>query len=360
MDVISGGDYQPPSDDQLEEVFSRLFSKPRDTLPKNNIESIKNTPTLADGSASGQLAAHLRPGPGRPADPDTRERSPFQLQQNASPRFVSDLLIRLARESISYHDLANRLKIGVGTLKMTVLPFAKQMGLIELRHDKKDHVQLTGWAISLGESTHYMPILLGEAIHLCLALRWRTNPSMRGSWAYAATLHHLWDRAPLPLVPGLREHVAAIVRGAGAQAYDLPLDRVAFTAESVGAALQWLEALNPSVVSGHRRDRQLRRRTACPDVAVWWAIGELNRVDNWGGAPGTWVGLNDSRRALLARTLMLEPTVVAGVLSRAASASEALPGGACLRYDALRDAVDVVRTVPIGTYPGVTGQRDNS
>jgi hypothetical protein len=216
---------------------------------------------------------------------------------------------------------------------------------------------LTNWARGLRALGAWSLGLLAEAIHIHLITRWRVNPAMRASWAYAVTAGWLWDRSPVDLAMPFRNHVAAAVREAGAKAYGIPIDKVAFSTNSVAGALHWLRALEPTViVTGGRARHGARRRLTCPDAAVWWAIGALNASEGWGGAPSTWLALDDAREEVLARVLFLDPSAVEAVLARAAAVSESLPGGPCLRFDGSRRAIEIVRTLPVGTYPGITDQ----
>lgn len=276
----------------------------------------------------------------------------FHIQQFSTPKLLRDIFTAVfSLDSITSNTLSARVALGEYTLKAAALPFLRQLGLIERQPGAGDAIRLTPWAKALRSTSDGAPGLLGEAIHLHLATRYHANRDMRASWAYATAVGHLWDRAPLACPPAVRDQLAAQIRVAGAAAYGLALDRVAFSGDSVRGVMHWLGALTPRVIEGRGGAVRIGRRTTCPVPAVWWAVGVLDgqaREDAAGGP----VVVDDARRVALARLLFLEPTAVEPMLRLAAAEASGLSGEPCLTYDATRAQLAVVRRIAIGTLPG--------
>ena len=346
-------DYQPPSDQELNERLGRLFGRravvrevsgqraylPSTSNEKKDEEKVPRQCVLSDDSLSNENII-------------TTHNSPFHVQQNTTLIMVKKLLIGFGNiDAVHLEDVSKCTELGEYTLRATVLPFVRQLGLIDRLPGTRETYQLTPWARQLHRTWLADPGLLAEAIHLHLATRYRTNPEMRASWAYATAAGLLWDRAPLIFEPGTRERLATEIRVAGAAQYGLGLDRVAFSHNSVRGVMNWLGALVPPVIVSPGRAVRIARRTSCPVPAVWWATSELARIGAAARYPGRAPIADEEYRLNLARILFLEPAS-AGPMLRVASAEAPLHmGEPILAYDPSSMEVRVVRRLPIGTLP---------
>ena len=247
------------------------------------------------------------------------------------------------------HQLGDIVGMNRGSYER-VLPFVRQLGLIDRLPGTRETYQLTPWARQLHRTWLADPDLLAEAVHLHLATRYLTSPEMRASWAYATAAGLLWDRAPLIFEPRGRERLAAEIRVAGAAQYGLGLDRVAFSHNSVRGVMNWLGALVPPVIVSPGRAVRIARRTSCPVPAVWWATSELARIGeaaNLGRAPIA----DEEYRLNLARILFLEPASAEPMLRVASAEAPLHMGEPILAYDPSSMEVRVARRLPIGTLP---------
>ena len=284
--------------------------------------------------------------------------SPFHIQHQSHPKLILKILsLWDSTGKVNTAQICEATKLSQRSLRATILPFIRQIGVLTVDKTVPGAFVFTSWSLPLRVLSVRSLGLLAEAMHVQLITRWRVNPAMRASWAYAVTAGYLWERSPVDLGLPFRQRLVTAVREAGAEAYGIPIEKVAFSTNSLAGALHWLGALDPPAVAvGASAKREVRRRQTCPEAAVWWAIGALNASEEWGGAPGTWLALDDAREELLARVLFLDQLAVPAMLDRAAAASESLSGGPCLRFDASRRAVEIVRTLPVGTFPGLTDQ----
>ena len=352
MEISEPMDYQPPSDRDLEEHLGRLFVRravvreasgqrayvPSTANDEKDEEKVPQQYVLRNESLGNEIII-------------TTHSSPFHIQQNTTVKLVKNLLTNFENGHAVYlEDVSRCTELGEYTLRATVLPFVRQLGLIDRLPGTRETYQLTPWARQLHRMWLADPDLLAEAVHLHLATRYLTSPEMRASWAYATAAGLLWDRAPLIFEPRGRERLAAEIRVAGAAQYGLGLDRVAFSHNSVRGVMNWLGALVPPVIVSPGRAVRIARRTSCPVPAVWWATSELARIGE-AANPGRAPIAGEEYRLNLARILFLEPASAEPMLRVASAEAPLHMGEPILAYDPSSMEVRVARRLPIGTLP---------
>ena len=344
MQQVDSKDYTPPADSDLENILNISFRK-RSLVRQKSEDSASDIGKI-DGSHSAPITFEYEEQINSATD-----NAPFHLQhQTTNTTIVKLFSVEYSDGAFERHQLGDCLGMNKGSYER-VLPFVRQLGLIERLPDTRETYQLTPWARQLHRTWLADPGLLAEAIHLHLSTRHHTNREMRASWAYATATGLLWDRAPLIFEPGMRERLATEVRVAGAAQYGLGLDRVAFSHNSVSGVMNWLGALVPPVVVSPGRAVRIARRTACPVPAVWWATSELARIGAAARYPGRAPVADEEYRMNLARILFLEPASAEPMLRVASAEAPLHMGEPILAFDPSSTEVRVARRLPIGTLP---------
>lgn len=344
MQKISDEYYTAPTNDDLESGLNRIFRKHRFVREKveDSASEIRKIEDFHSLEITFTYQTEIDIG---------TESAPFHIQHQTTNTTIAKLIsLKCSDGAQTRHQLGDLLGMNRGSYER-VLPFVRQLGLIDRLPDTRETYQLTPWARQLHRTWLANPGLLAEAIHVHLATRYRTNPAMRASWAYATSAGLLWDRAPLIFEPGTRERLATEIRVAGAAQYGLGLDRVAFSHNSVRGVMNWLGALVPPVIVSPGRAVRIARRTTCPVPAVWWATSELARIGAAARYPGRAPIADEEYRLNLARILFLEPASAEPMLRVASAEAPLHMGEPILAYDPSSMEVRVVRRLPIGILP---------
>lgn len=222
-----------------------------------------------------------------------RDRLPFHIQHNTTPAVIAKTLRLASNNNLSLESLSVGLGYGRGTTEKVIVPFLRQMGILE------------GWRLSdFGErlrrlvQTH--PDLLAEAVHVHLyTLHW-VLPEAYFSFAYSVICDWLWERGEWQLDGKSVSHLVGVVVEAAGQVYNVDTGQIAFSANSVRGALHWLRELNPPVIA-RSGNEVFRRRASCPVQTLLWAVSVLYQHPNWRRDYGVRMQLDDKRLTLLSK-----------------------------------------------------------
>lgn len=217
--------------------------------------------------------------------------------------------------------------LAVNVLEKVVLPFIRQSGLLDT-----NGLSLT----NLGEQFHQLSkhslTLFSEAMHHLLYTLHQFDARKRFSWAYARVVDVLWVSGERRLDGEAMAQLVGIVVEEAARTFDVPIDQIAFSRDSVRGVLNWLRALEPSVVTSEGKGDTFRRRYYCPAPAFIWAVDFLYRVggrhaDTTPTSHGVRMFLTPERIEQLCKLCVLDPSGLDNVLMMTKQTSDYERGG---------------------------------
>lgn len=197
---------------------------------------------------------------------------PFHIQHNTTPRNIFPALCLAKQGKLCARELAKQGGFSLGT-SAHIIPFIKQMGLLD------STLRLTEMGERFYDLISERPDLLGEAMHVHLyTLHW-FKPEVRFSWAYAQVIDSIRSPAGFVTLSGqFASRLAKCIRVKACAELGIPIERIAFSQNSVRGALIWLESLNPPVIRKEGRDKRLELRHTCPRETLLWAADALKRL----------------------------------------------------------------------------------
>ncbi|MGQ9631037.1 MAG: hypothetical protein ACUVXI_12120 [bacterium] len=252
----------------------------------------------------------------------TAKAPPFHIQQNTTPEVLRVLLVRCRDGYATTNDLAQELGMRLGTVQH-IIPFVRQAGLLEAVR-----LVLTDTGIAFHHLIQYSSAMLPEAMHHLLYTAHTFDKAKRFSWAYARVVEALWASGERLLDGEAMAQLVGMVVNEAAQEFDVPVEQIAFSRHSIRGVLNWLRALEPTVITppSGRTGEGFRRRYFCPVPAFLWAVDFLYRVSNT--AYGVRVFLTPERLEQLCRLCVLDPSGLDNVLMVAKRMSDYERGGA--------------------------------
>jgi hypothetical protein len=249
----------------------------------------------------------------------TAKALPFHIQQNTTPEVLREILTLCHHGHVTASELAQELAISVGTVQH-IIPLLRQAELLEA-----DRLALTDKGIAFRRLVHYSPPLLPEAMHHLLYTMHHFDATKRFSWAYARVVDTLWMSSErVPDGEMMAQVVGAVVEDA-AQTFNVPVEKIAFSRDSVRGVLNWLQALDPPTVIRDGKRNTFRRRYFCPVTAFLWAVDFLYRVSNTSyGVP---MFLTPEWTEVLCKICVLDPSGLENVLMMTKRTSDFDRGG---------------------------------
>jgi len=244
---------------------------------------------------------------------------PFHIQQNTSPDVLRAILARCVDRYITPRDLAQELGLSVGTVQH-IIAFLRQMGFLE-----QNKVVLTDIGIAFQRLDQKSQNLLPEAVHCLLYTGHTFDATKRFSWAYARVVDALWTKGDCMLNGQTMAELVGMVVDEALQEFDVPVEKIAFSHNSVRGVLNWLRALEPSVVESESKSNRFRRRHFCPPPVFLWAVDFIYRAQ--GTAHGVRVLLTPERVEQLCKLCVLDPSGLENVLMMTKRTSDYERGG---------------------------------
>ena len=223
------------------------------------------------------------------------KKLPFHIQHNTTPTVVKQILHLASDRQISLETLSKVLGYSKGTTEKVVVPFLRQMGIL-------DGWRLGEFGRQLRQLMQSRPDLLEEAMHVHLyTLHWR-QPDAYFSFAYATICDWLWERGVWKLDGRNKAELVGIVTRKAAEKFGVDASQIAFSINSVNGALKWLKALNPPVV----RNDAFSLRSACPVQTLLWSVDALYHHPQWHRDYGIRIALDEERRTQLCKICLVD------------------------------------------------------
>jgi len=227
------------------------------------------------------------------------KRLPFHIQHNTTPAVITKTLRFPTNEQITPETLSSALGCAKGTAEKVIAPSLRQIGILE------------GWRLSeFGERLRVLgqsyPDLLAEALHVHLyTLHWH-QPDAYFSFAYATICDWLWERGTWVLDGRGKAELVGVVVNAAAERYGVDASQIAFSLNSVHGAINWLKALNPSVITRDQKSGRFSLREACPVQTLLWSIDALYHHPQWRRDYWVRIILDDRRLTQLCKICLVD------------------------------------------------------
>jgi len=244
---------------------------------------------------------------------------PFHIQHNTTPELLGLVLEKCHDGHSSTEDLARGLAVSVGTVQH-VIPFVRQIGLL-----KEDKFSLTDEGRAYYHLARLSPTTLAEAMHHLLYTLHHFDSAKRFSWAYARVVDALWTTSERSLDSETMAELVWMVVEDATRTFDVTVEQIAFSRNSVRGVLNWLQALDPPTVTKEGKRLTFRRRFFCPVLTFLWTVDFLYRVSN--AAYGVRMFLTAERIEALCRVCVLDPSGLENVLELAKRTSDFDRGG---------------------------------
>jgi len=226
------------------------------------------------------------------------KRLPFHIQHNTTLTVIAKTLRCATDEQLSLETVSYALSRSKGTTAH-IVAFMRQLGILE------------GWRLSeFGERLKVLgqsyPDLLAEALHVHLyTLHWH-QPDAYFSFAYATICDWLWERGTWVLDGRGKAELVGVVVNAAAERYGVDASQIAFSLNSVHGAINWLKALNPSVITKDQKSGRFSLRDACPVQTLLWSIDALYHHPKWRRDYGVRIILDDERLTQLCKICLVD------------------------------------------------------
>lgn len=251
------------------------------------------------------------------------KRMSFHVQQNLTPQRLQAILSHADAVSGKKADLSPlsvKCDLSVNVLEKVVLPFVRQLGLLNAAG-----LSLTDLGTQFYQFAQQSPALFPEAVHHLLYTAHRFDEGKRFSWAYARVVDALWTSGERTLDGGTTAQLVGMVVDEASQTFDVPTEQIAFSRDSVRGALNWLQSLEPPVVTNEGKVDTFRRRYFCPAISLLWAVNFLYRVTST--SYGVRMFLTSERVEQLCKLCVLDPSGLENVLMVAKRMSDYDRGG---------------------------------
>jgi hypothetical protein len=244
--------------------------------------------------------------------------SEFHVEHNARPEIVQ-VILNCAQSGDKERLLLETDKSPSTVQRM--LPMIRRLGLL---------CEGKAFAITeLGERmvtlSYHFPALLPEAMHCLLYTTHVFDPAKRFSWAYARVVDALWESDAYVLDGQATARLVGMVVDAASRAFDVPIEKIAFSRDSIRGVLNWLGALEPAVVEREGRIDRFRRRHYCPPPMFLWAVDFLYRAHCT--AHGVRMFLTPERIDRLCKLCVLDASGIENVLMMTKRTSDYDRGG---------------------------------
>jgi hypothetical protein len=244
--------------------------------------------------------------------------SEFHVEHNARPEIVQ-VILNCAQSGDKERLLLETDKSPSTVQRM--LPMIRRLGLL---------CEGKAFAITeLGERmvtlSYHFPALLPEAMHCLLYTTHVFDPAKRFSWAYARVVDALWESDAYVLDGQATARLVGMVVEEASQAFGVPIEKIAFSRDSIRGVLNWLQALEPPVIESTGKSNCFRRRHYCPPLAFLWAVDFLYRAHCT--AHGVRMFLTPERVDQLCRSCALDPSGLENVLMMTKRTSDYDRGG---------------------------------
>jgi len=244
--------------------------------------------------------------------------SEFHVEHNARPEIVQ-VILNCAQSGDKERLLSETDKSPSTVQRM--LPMIRRLGLL---------CEGKAFAITeLGERmvtlSYHFPALLPEAMHCLLYTTHVFDPAKRFSWAYARVVDALWESDAYVLDGQATARLVGMVVDAASRAFDVPIEKIAFSRDSIRGVLNWLGALEPAVVEREGRIDRFRRRHYCPPPMFLWAVDFLYRAHC--AAHGVRMFLTPERIDRLCKLCVLDASGIENVLMMTKRTSDYDRGG---------------------------------
>ncbi|MEJ7615103.1 MAG: hypothetical protein SQA66_15875 [Candidatus Fervidibacter sacchari] len=227
------------------------------------------------------------------------KRLPFHIQHNTTPTVVGLMVMNSDEDEIAPEKVSSVIGVKTSSLQKRIAPFLRQLGVLD------------GWRLSeFGERLKVLgqshPDLLAEALHVHLyTLHWR-QPDAYFSFAYATICDWLWERGTWVLDGRGKAELVGVVVNAAAEKYGVDASQIAFSQNSVSGAINWLKALNPSVITRDKKSGRFFLRDACPVQTLLWSIDALYHHPKWRRDYGVRIILDDERLTQLCKICLID------------------------------------------------------
>jgi len=247
-------------------------------------------------------------------------RLSLHIQHNLIPERLQVVLHAAASGSGDIVHVASECRLSVSVLERVVLPFVRQSGLLDA-----NGLSLTELGSRLHRLSMQSSIMFAEGMHQLLYTLHYFDTTKYFSWAYARIVDALWTSGKR-MIDGwtMAQLVGAVVEDA-AQTFGVPVEKIAFSRDSVRGVLNWLRALDPPTIIRNGKIDVFQRRYFCPELAFLWAVDFLYRVSNT--TYGVRMFLSPERAEILCRVCVLDPSGLENVLMSAKRTSDFDRGG---------------------------------
>lgn len=230
----------------------------------------------------------------------------FHVRHNARPALVQDILKILAgSENLTLDDV---MKIGsergyqIGTVVRSQQSIKENsiQALRDLRLVEANSLTLTTLGEDIVRLLQNKPGCWGDVMHALFYTLW--NPSREAencfSWSYRTACDRLWELGSTFL--DRRQLVSFVSESAMAK---FNTNRVSFSKDSMQGILQWIDQLQPPVLSGNNSN--FNRRTFCPPETFSLAVDYLYCYE--GVDYQTNLLLDTDKRDLICKFCLLDP-----------------------------------------------------
>jgi hypothetical protein len=246
------------------------------------------------------------------------KRLSFHVQQNLTPERLRAILYAGADGTADPAQLAMNCGLRRSVLEKVMLPFVRQLGLFE-------NTSLTELGRQFYQLARQFPTLFSEAIHCLLYTAHVFDSAKHFSWAYARVVDALWTKGDCVVNGQTMAELVGIVVDEASQEFGVPVEKIAFSHDSVRGVLNWLRALEPPVVESQSKSNRFRRRHFCPTLLFLWAVDFIYR--DHGTAHGVRVFLTPERIEQLCKLCVLDPAGLENMLMMTKRTSDYDRGG---------------------------------
>lgn len=235
---------------------------------------------------------------------------PFHIHHNATPERLRAILECAGRDAPpTLVELSQELRLSSGTVQH-ILPLIRHVGLLNT-----SGLSLTELGEQFQRLDERNPMLFAEAMHCLLYTSHTFDVDKRFSWAYAKVVDALWRSGERKLDGAATAQMVGMVVDEAAQAFEIPVEQVAFSKKSVRGVLNWLQALDPPVVQCQGKHETFQRRYFCPVPTFLWGVNFLYRLSE---TPyGVRLFLTEERIEQLCKLCVLDPSGLDNVLAMA-------------------------------------------
>jgi len=250
----------------------------------------------------------------------TLKETPFHIQQNLTVERLRKVLVSLSDTNVDVCCISNACGLAPTVVERVLLPFVRQLGFLE-----SANLHLSELGSKMRDINESHPHLLPEAVHHILFTSHVVDKSKRFSWAYARVVDLLWERGTVTLDRSTISQLVGQVVQDAADTFSVPMEKIAFSVDSMRGVLNWLKALEPAVTEDGSRFAVFKRRYYCPVAPFLWAVDFLYRCTQT--PHGVRLRLAPERADQLCKLCILDPSGLNNVLTMAKKTSDFERGG---------------------------------